>query len=287
MGGLGNQLFQYAAAKRIAVVNNSPLKLDIAEYQENSSRQFQLNNFNIIAGIASPENLSYFYRYRGLNLKAISLNFIQNFLPYSKRIYIKEPSFEFNPRVLTVSKNAYLEGYWQSERYFKDIEDIIRQEFTLKKPLLSSKNPRIALEMKNYPSVSVHIRRKDYLTPKLSKIFHVCPSEYYYSAIDSIKKRLKNPVFFVFADDINWAKESLAKFPEKIVFVSDQNINKDYEELHLMSQCKHNIIANSSFSWWGAWLNKNPEKIVIAPKNWFKDNSKNTKDLIPEGWIKL
>jgi len=146
------------------------------------------------------------------------------------------------------------------------------------------KNNEQKIKEKN--SVSLHIRRGDYLTmQKAIDTIGVCPLDYYDKAIREITRKIKNPTFFIFSDDINWVKENL-KTNSPTIFVSGGKL-KDYEELILMSKCKHNIIANSSFSWWGAWLNNNPNKIVIAPKKWFKDTSKNTRDLIPESWLKL
>ena len=136
-------------------------------------------------------------------------------------------------------------------------------------------------------SVCIHIRRGDYVEDIITNQFHgVCNLDYYYRSIEYIASKIKNPYFFVFSDDPLWVKQNLIlKYPCDYI---DQNFGKkDYEDMRVISKCKHNIIANSSFSWWGAWLNINPNKIVIAPKNWFKSKAINTKDLIPESWFKI
>jgi len=187
---------------------------------------------------------------------------------------------------LALPDHSYLEGYWGSEKYFKDIENIIRKEFTLKdKP--DAINQKMISRIKNCDSVSIHIRRGDYIFDEKTNKYHgVCNLDYYLKAIALVAKKVKKPYFFIFSDDIRWAKQNLhLKFP--CVYVNHNIGKKDYEDLRLMSNCCHNIIANSSFSWWGAWLNKNKDKIVIAPKKWFTDKSINTKDLIPKQWLKI
>ena len=178
------------------------------------------------------------------------------------------------------------EGLYQSEEYFNNIKDVIKKEFTLKNPL-GNEAGASEKEMNNslFP-ISLHIRRGDYVKNKIVReILGTLPLEYYKQAINFVTKNIKNPTFFIFSDDIEWAKENL-KTSLPTVFVSKQGI-KDYEELILMSKCKHNIIANSSFSWWGAWLNQNSDKIVIAPKQWFVDKTVDEANILPEGWVAL
>ena len=136
-------------------------------------------------------------------------------------------------------------------------------------------------------AVSMHIRRSDYVSgPYVHNRFYLCPLSYYYAAIEILRKSLSYPDFFVFSDDIQWVKENLRlEYPTR--YVDHNGPERDYEDLRLMSLCKHHVIANSTFSWWGAWLSTNPEKIVIAPQHWFKDAKRCTKDLIPGTWIRL
>jgi hypothetical protein len=176
-----------------------------------------------------------------------------------------------------------LEGFWQNEKYFSDIDEIIRQDFTLKNELSI---PALEIDKKiaETESVSIHFRYGDYLfNKKTGKLFGVPDFDYYQTAINKIKSKINNPVFFIFSDDIGLVKKKLQADPF-LYFVSQPGL-KDFEELILMSRCKHNIVANSSFSWWGGWLNNNPNKIVIAPKIWFRKIK--MKDIIPEGWIKI
>jgi len=284
IGGLGNQMFQYAAGRRAAYVNNTSLKLDIAGYENQvgiTPRKYMLHIFNIEENFASINEIN----------KSKQNTFIQKILKkiypvFINKLYIREKGHNFDPDILNVNDNAYLDGYWASEKYFEDIEDIIHKEFTFKnKP--DEINKAVIDKMTHCDSVSIHIRRGDYVNDKKTNQYHgICNLNHYYQSVEYITNKIKSPHFFIFSDDINWAKQNLhLKFP--YVFV-DHNIGKkDYEDMRLMSECKHNIIANSSFSWWGAWLNQNPNKIVIAPKKWFNDKSINTKDLIPDLWIKI
>ena len=212
-----------------------------------------------------------------------------------KQFKLVEDTFQpFDPMVLKAGKNVYLEGYWQSEKYFKEIEYIIRKDLIIK-PNLKGRNKDIAKKIVSENSISLHIRRGNYVAnPEIFKVHGTCEQEYYYEAIDYITENVKEPYFYIFSDEIEWAKDNF-KIEYAHTFV-DINIGfdgenyqdeKNYEDLRLMSLCKHNIIANSSFSWWGAWLNQNPEKIVIAPKKWFNDESLDTSDLIPNSWIRI
>jgi hypothetical protein len=282
-GGLGNQLFQYAMARRVAHSNNTILKLDIESglgvIEGATTRYYGLHSFNITENFASAEEIGKLKKGRIYNL------LIEEFKPYHWRSYVKERQFNFNPEILKISDNTYIEGYWQSEKYFNNIESKIRKEITLKVSM-ADKYRELMDSIAKTDSISIHIRRGDYITDKRSnRVIGNCPLDYYYAAVEKISLSIASPHFFVFSDDIKWAEENLkGQYP--LTFVSDSQ-NNDYEELILMSKCKHQIIANSSFSWWGAWLNNNPSKIVVAPKKWFNNPYINTNDLIPEPWIKI
>ena len=177
-------------------------------------------------------------------------------------------------------------GSWISEKYFKDIEDIIRKEFTVKVPQ-TGRNRETAEMILNSESVSLHVRRGDYVTsPEYREIYDICNLGYYERCIKYITDRVKSAHFFIFSDDSEWAKNNL-KIPFPTTFVGHNNDKTNYEDLRLMSQCQHNIIANSSFSWWGAWLNANPGKIVCAPEKFIRLRNFDTKDILPENWIKI
>ena len=204
-------------------------------------------------------------------------------------IVINEKSLEFNSSYLQIRNNRYLIGYWQSEKYFINIESFLRKELMIKiEP--SAINLQILKEIKtNNQSVSLHIRRGNYVNVEsVNKVHGTTKLNYYYEAIKTIAKICEQPVFYIFSDDINWAKENL-KLSYKHVYIDHNSAKKDYEDLRLMSACKHNILANSTFSWWGAWLNVNKEKIIIAPREWFADPEKNkeSESIIPKTWVRL
>jgi hypothetical protein len=282
--GLGNQLFQYAFGRNLAIIKNVPLKLDLSWFKEHNARKYELHHFNIVENFANDKEIKKIKKYEKMNSRRY---FLHNYFIANEYIYIKAKQFLFDKDVFKAKKYAYLAGYWQTPKYFEGIEGILRKEFSLKNQT-NTLYKKMEKKIKENNSISLHVRRTDYLTlRKINKIFGVCSQKYYKKAIQKISIEIKNPIFFIFSDDIKWAKENL-KIKHPTVFVSDNCPPlKNYEELMLMSKCKHNIIANSTFSWWGAWLNKNLNKMVIAPQNWFKDPSKSAKDLIPESWTKL
>ncbi len=277
IGGLGNQLFQYSLGRRLALKNKTGLRLDIFDFKNYENRSFLLDNFNIRESLATK-------------LEIMRLKFMSSFgsKPYYEKSAIYEKSLSFDPNILHAPANCYLKGYWQSERYFKDIDDVIRSEITLKNPP-SPEYLKISQDIHNSNSVSLHIRRSDYLSGKNKNIFAECSPDYYNKAIDEISKKVGNIKLYLFSDDIDWVKNNLQlSYPSE--FVSDKKLPV-YEELMLMSSCKHNVIANSSFSWWGAWLNNNSQKIVIAPEKWFLGPEINPRfqssDIVPSSWLKM
>lgn len=279
-GGLGNQMFQYALGRKLALKNKDTLKLEIegldrANKTGDIYRAFGLGSFNINKNIATEnEVMSLKYPY-GIISKGWRF--------FSAKV-LKRNHIIFEPDVLNWKGNLFLDGYFQSPRYFNDIRDQLLQDFMLAEAL-SVTGASFANQMKNSTSVSIHVRRGDYIkNPRVLAEFGVCSLEYYKLAIAHIKQINTNPTFFVFSDDIEWVKENL-DVGHSVVFVKDKTIS-DVQELILMSTCKHNIIANSSFSWWGAWLNNNPDKIVVSPTPWF-ESAQYDKNLIPDNWIKL
>lgn len=286
MGGIGNQMFQYATGRRVAKINNIHLKLDtssfVKEDKETTPRIFKLDHFNIDTEIATKQDIRYFKKFKKVHTKILGRIYNPLFANDSK--YITEIGYGFNPGILNLKDDIYLDGYWQSEKYFKDIRDTLIKEFSLKTPGTAFEEQ--AQIITNHNAISIHIRRGDYVSnTSLAKNYGVCGLDYYMEAIELVTQKVENPHFFIFSDDISWAKENL-KITYSHSYVSSEYI-KDYEEIILMSKCKYNIIANSSFSWWGAWLNNNPNKIVIAPKKWFRDESWIPKDIIPETWLRI
>ncbi|MDR1614938.1 MAG: alpha-1,2-fucosyltransferase [Campylobacteraceae bacterium] len=274
IGGLGNQLFQYAIGRAITHKNSDILKLDITGFKNYKLHNgYRLNAFNIDEKIADISEIKRF----GVKNRVLRKLIRMGIFGYKKTFYVEKPENEtkFDPKVF-LYQNLYLSGYWQNEKYFSDIRDIIVKEFTLKKSISENIAKYMKL-IKNSSSVSIHIRRGDYLNADAS-----LGIEYYKKALEYIRERINNPSFFIFSDDISWCKENL-NFIINPIFI--ESTTSELEDLELMKNVKHNIIANSSFSWWAAWLNENEEKIVIAPKVWFKNRA--GFDPVPEAWIKL
>jgi hypothetical protein len=244
-----------------------------------------LSHFNIVENIATTEEvktLKASERRVARKLRAIK----NRFVPISWQSHIQEKYYHFDPVILSIKHDAYLSGYWQSEQYFADFADELRNDFTFRKPLVAE-NKYLAEEMLGHNSVSIHIRRGDYVSiAKNARFFESCSLDYYYKGLAKISERQPDLHVYVFSDDIEWAKQNLdIVYP--ITFINHNQGENAFEDMRLMSLCKHNIIANSSFSWWGAWLNQTPEKIVIAPERWFAQGSNDTRDLLPGSWVKL
>ncbi|MHB8121806.1 MAG: alpha-1,2-fucosyltransferase [Desulfuromonadaceae bacterium] len=287
MGGLGNQMFQYAAARSLSLRHGTALKLDLSYLESdqsgNTHRTYELGHFCIASEKASRlEVNTMISRGNSTFLKALARTFQKK---ADSHAGYREKWCHYDPQLLTLSDNVYLEGYWQSERYFVDISEVIRKELTVTSPL-AGKNRELAEEIRTVNAVSMHVRRGDYVTDKKAGAMHgVCNLDYYQSAVGLVVQSLEYPHFFVFSDDPEWVAENL-KLHHPVRYISN-NGSMAHEDLRLMSMCKHHVIANSSFSWWGAWLSTNPDKMVIAPKRWFNDPSINTSDLIPSDWQQL
>lgn len=275
-GGLGNQLFQYSFGRLMSVKRDEIFKLDkdVLGSLGDTQREYSLDNFNISASIASPEEVArakYPYGLLSKICRFISFKFLRIFhIGYEKNIL--------------KSKAKYFDGFFQSYRYLDPIRSELLREISIKGGIRRELGVLID-DMASSNSVSIHVRRGDYVENKKTKKDHfVCNDDYYKKAISLITNKVEKPRFFIFSDDINWVKENFSL--SNVIFVSDQGLS-DYEELILMSHCKHNIIANSSFSFWAAWLNNNGNKIIIAPKIWNRRYDKHYKDLAPLEWIRI
>lgn len=284
LGGMGNQMFQYAMGRRLAHHHGVPLKLDTSGFDAIAGitpRQYDLKHFNVQENFAELEEIEELIHARGfVKRRLIKL------LPYHKRPYISERGLFFDPNLLKAGRNVYLNGVWASEKYFTDIEAIIREEFTVKYEM-EGETSRLAALLPTCESVAVHIRRGDFAADPKTREFHgLCPLEYYHSAVEVVAGKVLEPHFYVFSDDPDWAKANLTTaYP--VTFVAHNRRERHYDDLRLMSLCRHNIIANSTFSWWGAWLNRNPGKIVIAPRQWLGNPAMEPRDLIPPTWLRL
>ncbi|NMR33817.1 alpha-1,2-fucosyltransferase [Chryseobacterium aquaticum] len=287
IGGLGNQMFQYATAKALSLHRDERLLLDSRLFDNYKLHSYALNHFNINASVVKNhlplKAPSFQKKVRDKLLQKVNLLALKNkiFSTYQeKNLLFDDSLFRVN------KKNIYLKGYFQTEKYFLRFEDEIRKDFEIISPLKRETLDMLKIiEAEN--SISLHIRRGDYISnPNANAVHGTCNLDYYYNAIEIIKEKTKDPVFFIFSDDIYWAKENL-KIENTMYFVDFNDASTNYEDIKLMSACKHNIIANSSFSWWGAWLNRNKNKTVIAPSKWFNTDMLNSKDIIPESWMKI
>lgn len=289
-GGLGNQMFQYAAARRLALVNDAPLKLDLGWFANipsgDTRRRYELHVFNSVQEVALPGEVR---ALRGVDIRRwpkILKRVVNSSGLFMKQTCQREKHYHFDPEVLQFRGDVYLDGFWQSEKYFADVAEIIRTEFAIgsaPEPL----NKEIGDTIQSCEAVSLHLRRGDYIADKKTAQYHgVSPLKYYQAAIAEIRARVANPHYFVFSDEPEWAKSNL-RVDEPMTYIEHNGPDKAYEDLRLMSLCRHHIIANSSFSWWGAWLSAYPARIIIAPQKWFNRDDIDTSDLVPEGWLQL
>ena len=284
-GGLGNQLFQYAAGRSLADRLAVPLKFDLSEFETYHLRRFELDQFNISAEKAFPQELASFVInpsrvQRVCSRLAISLGLGLNSIAF------KEIKFGYDDAFAKIRHPLYLNGYWQSEKYFKSDSDRIRSELCLADKL-GEPSQKILDEILQCQAISLHIRRGDYISNQSAAAVHgVCSLDYYYVAIRHISAHVQNPNFFVFSDDPQWAKDNL-KISYPVQFVDANGPDRGVEDMWLMKSCNHHIIANSSFSWWAAWLNSRQDKIIVAPRTWFLDKKLNTQDLVPEQWHRI
>ncbi len=292
MGGVGNQMFQYAAARRLSLAKGVELRLDISFHVSNQGpetpRPFLLDRFEIAGKVIDPKELKEFLE-AGLPEYRHSINrtaerVTGHRLFRNPRVFVERDK-NFEPGVLDLPDDVYLDGYFQSERYFVDVRDVILKEFTVRAPMNPS-NADLAKLISESGSVCLHIRRGDYYSNAACRAVHAVDlSDYYRKAIALMRERHGDCRFFIFSDEPEWVRKNFDLQRDGVVV--DVNSPDDPEQdLHLMSLCGNFIIANSSFSWWGAWLSKNPDKIVIAPKRWFLDD-RNVKDRCPEEWIRI
>lgn len=269
-GGLGNQMFLYGLYYSF-LKNGIDTKIDLSHFSDEKNHNgFELHKIFSL-------KLKYSSALQNFLLsKSTKLMYWMGKHPYKEKL---ADQYLYNKKVNEI-RFGYLKGYWQSEKYFSDYSDALRNE--LKFPALTDeRNKKIASEMIAANSVSIHIRRGDYLVSGRNFALDL---DYYREAVKYIQNKVANPVFYVFSDDMNWAKENFSN--QSFIAIDWNKGENSYIDMQLMSLCKHNIIANSSFSWWGAWLNPNPEKTVMAPARWMPHHTQPI-DLIPEEWITI
>lgn len=267
IGGLGNQMFQYAAGRSLSLLKKTKLALDRSyldlESTDYTKREFSLNEFNIDASIGDEKLQSDFK----MNANKIVLKFKASFPKHFSHVVYNESKFLKKTNFFSLPENTYLNGYWQDSFYFSNIRKQLLEDFELKYE--SVEYLKMKEEIQSCHAVSVHIRRGDYISLASANDFHGALSlDYYKNAASKMQVKNKDLSFFVFSDDADWCSKHIDFLPNCKI-VSKSGDLTPHEELKLMSHCRHNIIANSSFSWWAAWLNENPNKMVVAPKHWF------------------
>lgn len=283
-GGLGNQMFEYAAGRALSIRHSTNLEIDLYLLNKNTKatiRKYELDIFNIdVISSKSIINKIAVKCFGSIKSKNIAYLFLRKL-----GIFRDEKAQYYDNRFENIPDNTTLFGYFQNVKYFESISDQLRKDFTFKIPL-NDKNKEIRLKIENNTSISVHIRRGDYASNTSN--LPILDISYYKNAIESITSQIENPHFFIFSDGIEWVKENLDLSALKHEFIDWNKNENSYIDMQLMSLCKHNIIANSSFSWWAAWLNINPDKLVIAPQKWYKGDTGTYPDgFLPEKWITL
>ena len=264
----------------MAISSKQELKLDLSGLKKYKLRDYELNQFKINA--KPLHNWE-----RKIRKQYGSLAIARALVPAARCVEVREAGLPFKQELKALRSPAYLVGYWQSEKYFIDVADTIRQDFSLKSDYTLD---RLGVHEKIQSSkgaVSVHVRRGDYVSnPRANATHGTCEPDWYEAAMAQMTERLQEPDFFIFSDDIAWSRENLPSYPS-MTFVQPQNDGKDVQDIHLMASCRAHITANSSFSWWGAWLNPRSDKHVIAPAQWFKARDLDARDVVPESWQTL
>lgn len=277
-GGLGNQMFQYALGRALSLTHSCDLRLDCRSYAFDALRVYALNAFDIEPRTDPPS------RPPGVR------SGVQHAL---RRVGMKRPTFRrivevphvFDEKVLSATPPLRLEGFWQSERYFKHQEPAIRDDFRPRDPL-TAEDSAIEADMLAGDSISVHVRRGDYANhPHAARNFGTLDLSYYDQAVRTIAATTSRPVAYIFSDDPEWCRTQM-RLPVESRVVSSPG-RSDVHEMRLMTACRAHVIANSSFSWWGAWLDPRPDKTVIAPLRWFALEERTAPDLVPPDWIRL
>ncbi len=283
MGGLGNQMFQYAVGRALSRQHKCRLYLDksflLQQAQTHTPRAYELDVFRIEEEFADEDMIA--------SITQNERSFIRRqFISILGNPIVREGGSKFLPHLNTLQPPLYLDGFWQDERYFQSIADTIRQDFT---PFLapSGKNAELLEQLKSVTAVSLHVRRGDYVSNANTAAFHGnLTTAYYQQAVALLQKKLGAIHLFVFSDDVNWVRFNMP-FNVPTTYI-DHNTGRDsHWDLCLMKNCNHHIIANSSFSWWGAWLNPSPQKIVIAPRHWFADVNAGGNEIVPSNWLRL
>ena len=284
IGGLGNQMFQYAVGRALSLARGQSLRLDVSGFANYGLHQgFELQRvFDCPAEIATEAEVRSILGWQfSPSIRRVVVR--PGLAVIRREGFVVEPHFHYWPEIKNVPQVCYLNGYWQTEKYFRDVASVIRADFTFKTPL-ANRNAELAEQIGQVSAVSLHVRRNDYAkNPQTNAAHGLCSLDYYRVAIKQVYERVEQPYFFIFSDDIAWVKGNL-RMALPCEYIDRNQGAESYNDMRLMSLCRHHIIANSTFSWLGAWLNPSPEKIVVAPKKWFANDTNITVDLFPQGW---
>lgn len=277
-GGLGNQMFQYATGRSLAVRLGMPLILDLSWFGGQAERQFALPPFNINAA------LSVQCPWLTPGGQALASSLSRRLLPRIMGAPVwREPHFHYSSDFAALSGPVFLHGYWQSECYFWNARALLLKEFSLRESLPPA-SAKLLQEIQGCEAICIHVRRGDYLSnPVAAKIHGTVSIDYYYAGLGELCQGLVRPHCFVFSDDPLWVRSTMV-FNCPMTLVDINGPENAHLDLVLMAACRHFLIANSSLSWWGAWLGSYADKKVIAPKQWFRSADKDTRDLIPAAW---
>lgn len=289
-GGLGNQMFQYACGLSLAHRTRASLVLDASHFfggatTESTVRKFELGIFRLNARVRGQTRFerALLGTCRTMAARLSGGGFMGPILP----TYFSESDSAYRPEFEYLGTRVYLNGYWQSYRYFEEVDRLVRQDFTFPE-FADAANLGLAEEIVSKDSVGIHVRRGDYLKGKAVEVHGACSADYYNAAIRHILRETRDPKIYIFSDDPRWA-ESAISAPCDVELVEHNTGGASFRDMQLMSLCRHQIIANSTFSWWAGWLNRSPDKIVVAPRRWYANAQMNdlTEELIPERWIRL
>jgi hypothetical protein len=292
LGGLGNQMFQYALGRHLSVKLNTDLKLDTSilldwsEGRHGVNRNYDLDLFTMTPAIAEKQDIDLYHT----QLMSFPEKVIFKLKTAVKgRNVIRERFFHFDESVLDLKGDFYLEGTWQSYKYFQSIEDIIKKDFTFKHSI-EGKGTDLLEKIKCTKSVCLNVRRTDFVSvSSTTEILGFVGIDYYMNALELTKEKIGTDFnVFIFSDDIDWCKENFGFIEQPVSFVDHSYAGVKFSQyLQLMKYCKHYIIPNSTFAWWAAWLNNNQDKVVITPLQWMKDRNTITVDLVPSDWYRI
>lgn len=283
--GLGNQLFQYAYARTLSLSSDHEVLLDVRETGRLKKekgmmpRKYGLKNFRIALPVCSNAGTLYPYLNKPKTAACMKKLSEWGILPYK---YFSESDPFYDEHLLDLKGNWYLQGWFQDSRYFQEYAGIIKKEIVPKKRIKINSKLKKILYSEN--TVSVHLRRSDF-----SQMHNILTETYYRNAMDYMKDAVASPFWVVFSDDIGWAKKNI-DFGLNCYYLSDSEGLEDYEELMVMSCCMNHIIANSTYSWWGAWLGRNESKIIVGPEKWFMGDYISLyrrNSIMPKEWIRV